>query len=355
MRFPLLKSARLSRRVRILAAPVLALGVLGLLLLLYKSMLLVIGPAMKPGTIRMLTWINYNARVPLLILLVLALLPLGWRRGGRSLWRRVVSIPVNTLVVVQKTFLLLVALLVLLLSPFGLLHLAKALVVPGREVFQEKCSACHAARRPMDFLKPEMGWERTVRRMAGKQPGWISGGEQEVIVRYLQSMRSHTDRQLFLLKCRRCHPCRDLFETARSPEQWDRLVDRVWWEDPIWLDAGQAEQIKRYIRGRVGASAADAATVSPPGGDAALQELFEIKCGRCHYLSICLEPDIPAEDWGPILRRMSEKCPDYLPLEEAAALHDWLLGEIQDPEAFRRRYPHIDPMGIRTGAGGGGR
>jgi len=329
--------------LQVLVIPFLAAAVLLLLLFLYKATLVALAPALKPGTIRMLAWFNYHARIPLFLLLCFTLLPLD---GNRTRRIRLPLFPpiLRTLNFLQRGMLFLMALSLLLLTPFGFRDLMKAAITNGGDLYREKCSFCHSPRKALDFLKPEMGWRFTVKRMASKRPGWISREEQEVIYHYLKSLRSHSDRQLFLLKCKRCHLFQDLLQTERSPAQWDRIVDRVWWEDYLWMQKEEANQIKRHIRGRLFPVGSLSSRPAPLPEDPK-RITFEIKCARCHYLDVCLEEDIQKEDWLPILIRMSEKCPDYLPAEEAVSLHDWLIREIQDPDAFYRRYPHSKPMG----------
>jgi len=209
---------------------------------------------------------------------------------------------------------------------------------------RQKCSLCHPHQTVLDFLKPEMAWEETVERMAELSQGSISDADKATILNYLKAVRSPGDRQLFILKCRQCHIFANILGHERSPEQWDRIVNRVWREDFHWMQREEANQIKRYIRSRL----SPGTTGSPGASDRARDthgEIFEEKCGRCHYLDICLERKFSNEEWTSILRRMSAKCPDYLGQEEAESLLGWLLREIEHSEEFYHRFPHSKPLG----------
>ncbi len=59
----------------------------------------------------------------------------------------------------------------------------------AKELFETKCSACHATSRPLDKNKDRAGWETTVKRMQGKRAGHLSDAEVETIVHYLTEIR----------------------------------------------------------------------------------------------------------------------------------------------------------------------
>ena len=59
----------------------------------------------------------------------------------------------------------------------------------AKELFETKCSACHATSRPLGKNKDRAGWEGTVKRMQGKRAGHLSDAEVEIIVNYLAEIR----------------------------------------------------------------------------------------------------------------------------------------------------------------------
>jgi len=59
----------------------------------------------------------------------------------------------------------------------------------AKELFEAKCSACHATSRPLGKNKDRAGWEQTVKRMQGKRSGHISDAEAETIINYLAEIR----------------------------------------------------------------------------------------------------------------------------------------------------------------------
>ena len=59
----------------------------------------------------------------------------------------------------------------------------------GKELFETKCSVCHATSRSLKKNKDLSGWDRTVKRMQGKRAGLFSDAEAESIVNYLTEIR----------------------------------------------------------------------------------------------------------------------------------------------------------------------
>jgi cytochrome c5 len=61
--------------------------------------------------------------------------------------------------------------------------------VSPQDLFETKCSACHATSRPLSKNKDRAGWEQTVQRMQGKRAGHLSDAEVETIIDYLTEVR----------------------------------------------------------------------------------------------------------------------------------------------------------------------
>lgn len=55
----------------------------------------------------------------------------------------------------------------------------------AKQVFETKCSKCHATERPASKTKTKEGWTATVKRMQSKNPAWIGDEEAETIIKYL--------------------------------------------------------------------------------------------------------------------------------------------------------------------------
>ena len=76
-----------------------------------------------------------------------------------------------------------ILLALLLAVPFvgGSASASSDLTAP-EQLFEAKCSVCHATSRPLGKNKDRAGWESTVKRMQGKRPGHITDAEAASII-----------------------------------------------------------------------------------------------------------------------------------------------------------------------------
>jgi hypothetical protein len=63
----------------------------------------------------------------------------------------------------------------------------------GREIFVVKCSRCHRLDRPLSADKTAEEWGRTVTEMRMKDPAWISAPEAERIASFLINLVGETN------------------------------------------------------------------------------------------------------------------------------------------------------------------
>lgn len=55
----------------------------------------------------------------------------------------------------------------------------------GRQLFEQKCSACHGLERATSRAETKETWARIVKDMQAKRPDWISDADAARIVEFL--------------------------------------------------------------------------------------------------------------------------------------------------------------------------
>lgn len=85
--------------------------------------------------------------------------------------------------------LLKIGLLLVSLVAFIPLSVTNAAENDAKELFEKRCSTCHATSRPLGKTKSAEEWRQTVIRMKGYAGGKISDGEAEIIIEYLSETR----------------------------------------------------------------------------------------------------------------------------------------------------------------------
>jgi len=164
--------------------------------------------------------------------------------------------------------------------------------------------------------------------------------EKEQITRYLIGAQSYTDKQYFQGKCLGyCHVFKRHKKHSRSMDEWRRIVERLEIRCPLLLGPLEAEQILSYLS-IVAAKSNQELQESQDRNPYAERSrfIFEEKCGSCHLLSIVLEYDARSKTWRPILERMGDKSPEFLPVEEALFIEPYLLS--LDKKDFSIEFPH---------------
>jgi len=235
-------------------------------------------------------------------------------------WRRV---PANTIAVMTIGF----SLPVLALWIVEMSHLYGS---PYRNVFIQRCGACHERQRPLDFFQSEAGWKATIRIMEAKHGALMEKVDAEQVVSYLLKVRSIPLSSLAQGRCSRCHPAPGEGTIDASRTQVLRSIERLRSLDARFMEPGEAIAMAAYY-----ASHQDTETVSSND----LRDRFERYCEVCHYLDIALEP-LQMGDWRQTLIRMQQKVPGIISEKEVLELEPWIQREVTDPERFLRQYPH---------------
>ena len=185
----------------------------------------------------------------------------------------------------------------------------------GRKTLEVKCQKCHSLERVFNAVKTQDEWEKTVNRMASREPS-IRTEEAAQILFYLTSDRAvqQTPQGLRIAgmnltdqKCGRCHLLERVYRWKRPPEEWGRIVDWMSSIEPAWISHDEAKTIKEYLVSahsspvktalfewagadvpqrvatpRVTKAVATGTPVAATPGEPTLAEPFKTVCTDCH-------------------------------------------------------------------------
>ena len=215
---------------------------------------------------------------------------------------------------------------------------------PGPALFEERCGDCHFRVSALHFARTPDEWQRNVDRMV-TYPGFIpsSEAEQEDMAAFLVGLRSFSDSWTFRTRCGRCHGSTDRSWERRRPEDWRGMVDRIARWSPGYHRADVRTQLLAHL---------DRQHTDP---DATLgleperyQRLFALEraCAVCHTISWDAElwREQPRDAVRRMIADMGDKRPDTWTEAEIDALTDAWIEVIGDPDLLDLLFPHDRPM-----------
>jgi len=214
----------------------------------------------------------------------------------------------------------------------------------GAIAFYQTCNKCHGFNRPFNFNHSASIWDITVDRMV-RHSSQIPDksfpiDKRENIIEFLCSIRSYSDKRLVRSKCYTCHTPLRIFNRQRAAGEWRLLVERIQRENPFYITPRQADQLVTYFAGREEWTRDEPRPESQVYHDLEKKLGFEKKCGTCHTLDVIFMEHIRNRDWGPVLKRMGEKEPDFLSSNETISFLPVVEKALENKEVFHSSYPH---------------
>ncbi len=216
-----------------------------------------------------------------------------------------------------------------LLTVVFVLPTAWAITKDGQELFEKRCSACHAL--PDINNPPPEGWEKRLQQMAPLAK--LKGDQKNAVLDYLSSHVEATiksaaldeDKAFFEDKCSRCHTLDRIFLEPLTDESRRHVVSRMQTRSGTdWLSDEDVERVLQYL------STAHLKAPAPPevAAGATGKELFAARCQTCHTMeriSVHLSPDhLMNMDWSHVVNRMRGKAPQWMTEAESQRIADYL-------------------------------
>lgn len=214
---------------------------------------------------------------------------------------------------------------------YKLLNLPYDRTKSGNQIlFEIKCGRCHHLDKPLSKFKTFEEWDSTTLRMRAKLPIWISEEERKSITYYLAKVRGVKEpkdipqnQALFENKCSRCHSIDRPLYALEPLEEWPKIIEQMRNKAPEWITDGEAEVITNYLVENIKARRIELSDKKEISDE---QALFELKCSRCHVLDRPIHAkDFSSEDWVNTVMRMREKVPDWISMEEAKKIIEYLI------------------------------
>jgi len=109
-----------------------------------------------------------------------------------------------------------------------------------RELFMEKCSRCHEARKAYAVVDEREKWIKLVAAMATKDLGWINTDQMRTIISYHEEHPGVLS-ETFDRKCGSCHHWDTLRPLEKSASQWRTMINFMGNRSPGGLDRDEAE------------------------------------------------------------------------------------------------------------------
>jgi cytochrome c2 len=197
-------------------------------------------------------------------------------------------------------------------------------------LFEMKCGRCHHLDKPLSKYKTFEEWDATTLRMRAKLPVWISEEERKSITYYLAKVRGKSKpkdipetQALFENKCSRCHSIDRPLYALKPLTEWPKIIERMRNKAPGWITEEEAEIITSYLVENIKARRIELSAKRELSDE---QALFEVKCSRCHVLDRPLQTeDLSSDNWAETVMRMREKAPDWISMEEAKKIIEYLI------------------------------
>lgn len=119
--------------------------------------------------------------------------------------------------------------------------------------------------------------------------------------------------QLLFRRCSGCHILQ-LIMIPREARDWESIINRMVVYANSRIGADEAALILNYV----------STTFAAPVSSAAGVSLLERHCSPCHRLETYRNRPHDREGWAEVVRRMTERAPDIVPEDKAAAIVDAL-------------------------------
>ncbi|MFZ5994468.1 MAG: c-type cytochrome [Thermodesulfobacteriota bacterium] len=228
------------------------------------------------------------------------------------------------------------------------------------EVFVEECSTCHDLQRALTAVKDEAAWRQTITAMSEKQDSPVKQDQVEELVRF-HVKRQELEQEIFKQRCTTCHPAKRALEKIKTRDEWRETIKRMAAKAPEQIPDEQIDLLvdfhrrnekknEQFFRG-ICTECHDLETALSISGDIRLvdktivsmieragkkvsydeitklinfhnerqkkeQLLFEKDCTKCHAAERSLEKKKAREEWRDIIRRMQEKAPELIDDDE---------------------------------------
>jgi cytochrome c5 len=115
----------------------------------------------------------------------------------------------------------------------------------GKAAFETACSKCHKLDLALAKRLDRAGWEGILGAMTARG-GSFAPAERALIVDYL------VVKSTFENKCSSCHATQNALASKRSREQWEKTVKRMAAKNPPEFTPQEIEQIIAYLTLAVG-------------------------------------------------------------------------------------------------------
>jgi cytochrome c5 len=115
----------------------------------------------------------------------------------------------------------------------------------GKQTFETACSKCHKLDLALAKRLDRPGWEAILGAMTARG-GSFAPAERALIVDYL------VVKSTFENKCSTCHGTQSALAAKRSREQWEKTVKRMAAKNPPVFTTQEIEQITAYLTLAVG-------------------------------------------------------------------------------------------------------
>jgi cytochrome c5 len=115
----------------------------------------------------------------------------------------------------------------------------------GKKTFESACSKCHKLDLALSKRLDRPGWEGILGAMTARG-GSFAPAERALIVDYL------VVKSTFESKCSTCHATQSALASKRTREQWEKTVRRMAAKNPPEFTPQEIEQIIAYLTLAVG-------------------------------------------------------------------------------------------------------
>lgn len=137
-----------------------------------------------------------------------------------------------------------------------------------KELFVEKCSACHSAARALSVFKDPEIWALTVKRMQHYSKGEITDLEARKLVDFHIERQQH-EINTFQETCTQCHDDERINSRSMSEDKWLETIRRMQKKAPELITDEKVNLLAAYFHRR----------------ELTLAKIFFGRCHLCHYFS----------------------------------------------------------------------
>ncbi|MBU1087484.1 MAG: hypothetical protein KKD05_08195 [Candidatus Omnitrophica bacterium] len=184
-------------------------------------------------------------------------------------------------------------------------------------LLNKHCSSCHASERVFNIEKTSTGWAKTVNWMRKNSNNAFSQKQAQLITQNIINLHPNYAKQLFQIRCAKCHEWQTVEKLKLSPQQWNRLILRERAKAITWISLDEAKDISEYLA-KTYSSKISTNKTEP------IRDRVEKKCIHCHIHSTVFKPVKTVDQWISVNNRMQQKSPTLINDNDLLEISEYL-------------------------------